>query len=89
MDLLTEVWRLRLRSGDSGYGLAISRPKSGDSGYGLATPATGWRLRLRAGDSGYGLARFVGSICLDLGFAGYVHCPSYVARLNQNEPQSR
>jgi hypothetical protein len=43
----------------------------------LATPATGW------------LARFVGSICLDLGFAGYVHCPSYVARLNQNEPQSR
>ena len=42
MDLLTEVWRLRLRSGDSGYGLAISRPKSGDSGYGLATPATGW-----------------------------------------------
>ena len=77
MDLLTEVWRLRLRSGDSGYGLAISRPKSGDSGYGLATPATGW------------LARFVGSICLDLGFAGYVHCPSYVARLNQNEPQSR
>ena len=60
MDLLTEVWRLRLRSGDSGYGLAISRPKSGDSGYGLATPATVWRLRLRAGDSGYGLAS---SIC--------------------------
>ena len=56
MDLLTEDWRLRLRSGDSGYGLALSRPKSGDSGYGLATPATVWRLRLRAGDSGYGLA---------------------------------
>ena len=66
MDLLTEVWRLRLRSGDSGYGLAISRPKSGDSGYGLATPATGWQLvdrSLATPATGWRLRLRAGSIC--------------------------